>query len=102
MQNAPNGALCNTLDLQKAIICLEKHFGLFESGRFRQVLLYMYTIVSINDMGHLRRCSYISHMLKVAILTHCFLTDCPIHIVAICMGLYGVTGRTVFLTLDVV
>ena len=61
----------------------------------------MYTIVSINDMGHLR-CSYISHTLKVAILTHCFLMDCPIHVVAIGMGLYVVTGRIVFLTLNVV
>ena len=33
------GAFCNTFDLHKAII-VEPIFGLFESGRFTQVLLY--------------------------------------------------------------
>ena len=42
MQNAPLGAFCNTFDLNywswKLI------FGLFESGRFTQVLLYFYML----------------------------------------------------------
>ena len=35
---------CNTFDLHLAIISLEKTiFGLLETGRFTQVLLYCYT-----------------------------------------------------------
>ena len=42
MQNAPLGAFYNTFDLHLAIIGLEKTiFGLFESGCFTQVLLYV-------------------------------------------------------------
>ena len=38
----PLGAFCNTLELHEEIISLEKHFGLFESGRFSQVILYTF------------------------------------------------------------
>ena len=36
------GAFCNTFDLHSAIIGLENHFLVFESGRFTQVLLFIY------------------------------------------------------------
>ena len=42
IQNAPFETFCYTFDLHCAIISLENHFGgLFESGRFTQVLLYL-------------------------------------------------------------
>ena len=34
------GAFCNTFDLHKALMDLEKQFSVFLSGRLRQVLLY--------------------------------------------------------------
>ena len=41
LQNAPFGAFCNTFDLHKAMIGLEKQFLVFfENGCFKQVLLY--------------------------------------------------------------
>ena len=43
LQNDPFVAFINTLDLHKAIMGLVNHFfGLFESGRFTQVLLHNY------------------------------------------------------------
>ena len=46
--DAPLGAFCNTFDLQLAIIGPENQiFGLFESGRFTQVLLYSASGVSL-------------------------------------------------------